>query len=375
MVNITAPDVVLATGVIVDASGRGLINGGGVGSSGAGGSFGGSGGQATCGDSSIPYYAADAVVGTVDVCDSLLVGSGGGNGGGRGGGGVWITGESVTIGGGILADGAASNNTSFGSGSGGSVCVKADSILVLGMISAQGGGSSETNSGAGGGGRVTLKYCDLYMTEFSHVDCHGGIGSSGCVNGGAGTRYDRQQCDGEDGDDDDAIHAVYILNKNVATQAMTLLDDKATLPDDVVLAELLISDSAIVGTRQLTVHSSDDSSVLTLSDGSLIVSAPDDITGFWSSDDSSTISLVVDSLTIDASSIVADELLVTANANVALNDVSSITVDRLSMDASDDIELNDASSIEFTELASIIASGSIWITVRFSIRASIHISL
>src|SRR3546814_13213147 len=76
-VNMTALQVSISTGAIVDVSGRGSTTGEGAGVDGAGGSFGGSGGLSGCGDSSAPFYAADGVVGDIDVWYSKLVGSGG----------------------------------------------------------------------------------------------------------------------------------------------------------------------------------------------------------------------------------------------------------------------------------------------------------
>ena len=321
----SAPSVTLGTGVVVDVSGRGSQSGEGAGSSGNGGTFGGSGGLASCADPSVPFYAADAVIGTVDICDSVVVGSGGGVNGGRGGGGVWITGDVVTIGGAILADGATSNaSSSSGSGSGGAVCVEADSLLLLGAISAHGAKSGSAAVGAGGGGRVTLKYCDLTVFQQSPVETYGGVGTDSCVTGGAGTRYDRQQCGG-----DAAIHVVSIDNNRASTLAMTPLDDTATLPAGVELSELSIFDGAVVATRQLTVHSANNSEAsgsLSVRGGSTVVSAPTSIGGSWSLPPNS-MSLVGDYFELLDSHLEAGKLSVESGTTVEIDETSSVTFD------------------------------------------------
>ena len=322
-INITALHVVISNQSTIDVSGRGSLLGVGAGSSGNGGTFGGSGGLASCADPSVPFYAADAVIGTVDICDSLLVGSGGGVNGGRGGGGVWITGEVVTIGGAILADGAASNGSSnSGSGSGGAVCVQADSLLLLGAISAHGANPGSAAVGAGGGGRVTLKYCDLTVFQQSPVETFGGVGTDSCLTGGAGTRYDRQQCG-----DDAAIHVVSVDNNRAATLAMTPLDDTATLPVGVELSELSIFDAAVVATRRLTVHSSNDSDAsgaLSVRGGSTVVAAPTSIDGSWSLPPNS-VSLLADYFELLDSHLEADKLSVESSTTVEIDETSSVT--------------------------------------------------
>lgn len=361
-VNMTAPEVVIGTSAVVDVSGRGSVGGVGAGAEGAGGSFGGSGGLPTCGDSSVPYYAADGVVGDIDVCDLLMVGSGGGAAGGRGGGGVWISGDSVTVGGAILADGGRSNTTGAGSGSGGAVCLQADSVVVLGKVSAVGGTSSSAGSGNGGGGRVTLKYCDLTEVDISHVDCHGGDDHGVCVNGGAGTRYDRQECS-----DDEASgvqHMVRIDNQKIETRALTLFDNEATVPPGVVLSELTIANSAAVGTRRLTVVAgASGTGLLELDDGCTLVAAPADVLGSWSSDDAETVAVTATDMRILGSEITSPNVVVHVAKDVEMV-ASHISSDDVVVEAANLIEMDGDSSISFSVAAVMDAGGELDVMVR-----------
>lgn len=246
--NISAATVETVAHSLIQVSGLGPVKGEGAGNIGAGGTFGGSGGRAVCGSSAAPYYVANEVVGTVDTCTSVLMGSGGGSeGAGRGGGGVSISGATVSLSGVITADGSSSTTANLGSGSGGGVCVQAQNLFVSGTINAR-GARSIGNSGAGGGGRVTLKYCDLDTTVSAKILYHGGDGDNVCMNGGAGTWYSHQQCD-------EAVLAdmVFIDNNAQPTRAMTPIGDHLAMPAGVTLSALTALKSAVVGTRRLTV--------------------------------------------------------------------------------------------------------------------------
>lgn len=338
-VNMTAPEVVIGTSAIVDVSGRGDVSGDGVGAGGAGGTFGGSGGLSECGETSAPYYAADSVIGDLDVCDSLTVGSGGGVNGGRGGGGVWIFSESIAVSGAILADGAGSNATAHGSGSGGAVCLSGDSLVLLGKVSAIGGTSTSTGSGNGGGGRVTLKYCDLLTADWAETDCHGGDDHGLCVNGGAGTRYDVLTCNGTA-----KAYTAHIDNAGIETQALTLLDDAAVVPAGVTLNEVTVSNSAALGTRQVTVKATENASgALQVSGGCVVVPVGDDVDGSWSSPDTTTVTLNAAEVVVRGTQVVSDNVQVTTTGKV---------------------ELDGASSIQFSGSVSVHAGGELNVLVR-----------
>ncbi len=81
--------------------------------------------------------------------------------GGSGGGAIIINASNtVTINGGIIADGTVGTNLSYdsGGGSGGSVNIFASTITGSGSITANGGNGATSNAGGGSGGRIALHY-------------------------------------------------------------------------------------------------------------------------------------------------------------------------------------------------------------------------
>ena len=153
----------------------------------SGGSYGGPGGV-------YGNYPVSAVYGSI--MSPNEPGSGGGaccNGypGGNGGGLVKIAAGSLTVDGGILADGgngSASGNAS-GGGSGGGVFINVSALVGVGAISAKGGGSP-LGVGAGGGGRIAIYY-NLMTLPTANVIVNGGTSSNAAFNGGTGTFYNQ----------------------------------------------------------------------------------------------------------------------------------------------------------------------------------------
>jgi hypothetical protein len=136
----------------IDVTGRGFAPQSGTGAGSAastGGSHGGFGGRQT----NLARIYGDYRMPT-------MLGSGGYGAtiGGRGGGAVRLEVDgTLTIDGGIVANGAGgTSTTNAGGGSGGSVLIDADRIDGTGQIQASGG--SAANDGAGGGGRIAVEY-------------------------------------------------------------------------------------------------------------------------------------------------------------------------------------------------------------------------
>jgi hypothetical protein len=252
---------------------------------------------------------------------------------------VWIFSKSIAVSGGILADGAGSNLASTGSGSGGAVCLSADSLVLMGEVSAIGGTSTGSGSGNGGGGRVSLKYCDLVVADWAETYWHGGGDHGVCVNGGAGTRYDVTTCNGTT-----KAYTVYIDNAGIETHALTLLDDAAVVPPGVTLNEVTVSNSAALGTRQVTVRATEETSgVLQVSGGCVVVPVGDDVGGSWSSPDTTTVTLSAAEVLVLGTQVLSDNVQVTATGKV---------------------ELDGASSIQFSGSVSVHAGGELDVLVR-----------
>jgi len=171
------------SGVAANARGYAAQTGPGGATSGGGASHGGVGGYGGA-----PVYGSFTEPGQF--------GSGGGNtpnsGGGAGGGRIRLTvGGTLTVAGGLSADGAV---TCGGGGAGGAIHVEAGSITGGGRIGAD--GSSCTSAiythGGGGGGRIALYYDTWSFT--GAVSAAGGPGSWSVLenNGGPGTVYRKQ---------------------------------------------------------------------------------------------------------------------------------------------------------------------------------------
>ncbi|MDX9971617.1 MAG: hypothetical protein RBU21_01365, partial [FCB group bacterium] len=150
----------------------------------SGGSYGGVGGYRDGGGTN-PVYGIPS--------RPIYLGSGGsigwyGERGGNGGGLVWLTADSVTIDGSILANGGTGGGSEAGSGSGGSVWIKAANVSGSGTIQANGG----TYQLGGGGGRICIEYGTLGgsghdFDGLRSVTVFGGIVSNQNYNGSAGT--------------------------------------------------------------------------------------------------------------------------------------------------------------------------------------------
>jgi hypothetical protein len=187
---ILAGDFVVATGSVVDLTGRGFPAGQGPGAGptvsccAAGGSHGGAGGRAEAGTFG-PTHGSPF--------QPISHGSGGGTAanygaGGAGGGALRITalGE-VCIDGRFEADGTPGLRYA-GGGAGGSLWIEARRLTGSGSISAN-GGLGEERGGGGGGGRIAL-HLDTYDFNGSLTACGAGSGDGGTV-GGAGTIHHR----------------------------------------------------------------------------------------------------------------------------------------------------------------------------------------
>jgi hypothetical protein len=189
----------------IDVTGKGYLggysggnnssNGRTIGNTTAGGSMMYSGGSYGALGGIYSSYAVNAVYG--NLTNPVEMGSGGGaccNGypGGNGGGLVKIMAGMLTVDGAILADGGTGSATgnASGSGSGGGVLIHVSALAGGGTISARGGASS-LGMGAGSGGRIAIYYDTLTLPAASILASggKGGNGSTGAINGGAGTIY------------------------------------------------------------------------------------------------------------------------------------------------------------------------------------------
>lgn len=223
--------------------------------------------------------------------------------------------------------------------------MSAESVVLMGKVSATGGTSLATSSGNGGGGRVTLKYCSLVESDWAETDCHGGDDHGACMNGGAGTRYDLQTCG-----NGTEVHKVVIDNQGVETHALTLLDNDVGLPSGVVLNEVKVTQSAALGTRQLSVVATEGASgSLEVSGGCVVVPVGDEVAGAWSSDDDEAVTLAGAEVHVKGSQIVAGSVFVSAADVVEVDGGSSIAfVDAVAVHAGG--ELNVMVSVDGCDL-------------------------
>jgi hypothetical protein len=177
-----AGDAEIVRGSSVSANARGYPSqsGPGAGVSGIGASHGGVGGNGGA-----PVY------GSVQAPDRF--GSGGGNtpgnSGGAGGGRIRLSVVgTLTVAGGLTADGAV---TCGGGGSGGSIHIEAGSVTGGGRVSADGSSCTSPiyTHGGGGGGRIAIYYGAWTYT--GALSAAGGPGTSSLIqnNGGPGTVY------------------------------------------------------------------------------------------------------------------------------------------------------------------------------------------
>ena len=105
-----------------------------------------------------------------------------------GGGLVKITTGTLSLAGGILADGG--TTVYAGAGSGGGILINAGAVSGTGTISARGGSATaNTNYGAGGGGRIAVYYTTNTLS-IDNILASGGKSGDGSIasrNGGNGT--------------------------------------------------------------------------------------------------------------------------------------------------------------------------------------------
>ncbi len=146
----------------------------------AGGSHGGLGGTGDAEGNVTPIYG--------DYMNPDQPGAGGGvdsGSAGAGGGALRLITQSITVLGGVIADGAPGSRYG-GGGAGGSIWITADTISGSGQVSAR-GGSGGSQAGTGGGGRVAVHYG---TREGSVLDSITAISSTaGHSRGAAGTIY------------------------------------------------------------------------------------------------------------------------------------------------------------------------------------------
>ncbi len=155
-----------------------------------GGSYGGLGGNGSNGGAICSTYG--------EVTDPVDLGSGGGawdsNHPGGDGGGLMR----LTVGGALTNDGTISTNGGTpgsgklaGGGSGGGIYIQTGSLVGGGVISADGGNGGSYccvyQMGGGGGGRIAIYYTNHSYT--GTLSAHGGNGTQGGPNGGAGTIF------------------------------------------------------------------------------------------------------------------------------------------------------------------------------------------
>jgi hypothetical protein len=199
--NIDVQHLVIDSTSSIDVSGRGYLGGlqpgnpncegvtiGGLSGAGSysGGSYGGLGGQASTSLTNPAYGnpSAPVFLGSGGACGSYS------NIGGNGGGLVMINAAgSITVEGGILANGGSGQNYNAGSGSGGSINITTSLLQGTGVIQARGFAKEV----GGGGGRIAVVYDALGADDFAaltNIDAAGGAGSNS--RGSAGTVLLRQ---------------------------------------------------------------------------------------------------------------------------------------------------------------------------------------
>jgi hypothetical protein len=177
-------------GSVGGSSGGGNAGGGGGGYGGNGGN----GGSYEEGVGGSPYGNLGVNAGGDNYGTTLQGGSGGaggndefGGGGGGGGGAVEIGAlGSVNLAGFIYADGGSGGAEAGGGGAGGGVYVHGSSVSLTGGIDAQGGVGAEPGLyyGGGGGGRVMIfTSTGLFSGSMGNVNVSGGVGANAGASG------------------------------------------------------------------------------------------------------------------------------------------------------------------------------------------------
>lgn len=178
--------IAIASGAIVDLTGRGYDRtvGPGQGTDGStasGGGHGGVGGTSSIGG------AGGTTYGSAEFPTDL--GSGGGDdtnstGGSasQGGGSIRLVSPhgTLTIGANIVVDGAAGNLVDDGGGSGGSIFLLAGTITITANLKADGGAGASASAGCGGGGRIAVYTASLTYSSGTAT------AATGCAGARAG---------------------------------------------------------------------------------------------------------------------------------------------------------------------------------------------
>jgi hypothetical protein len=299
----------------------------------SGGSYGGLGGRLNTSSSVNAAYG--------DLMSPNETGSGGGVGtgyqpGGNGGGLILLKAGTLTLDGGIIAEGKGVD-TNGGGGSGGGI--RMDVVTLsggsTGRISAKGGSSAGTttnNVGAGGGGRIAVYYTDIsgYGGSISAAGGRSGDINATTKNGGAGTVYLKSSGQ-EHGD-------LVVNNNNMKTTNATPI----TTSDGTVFNSVEVEGGAVINMTGGFTSEHDvvvNDSQLTLMNSQLVTGAAMTVSG---------------DLTLDNSGLsVTDRLMV--SGEIALRNESTLshagatptTVSRLDIDAKD-ITIESGSKINVT---------------------------
>ena len=191
---ITAQNLTVEAGSVIDADGQGYLGGqnngqgqgpGSPSGGNAGATYAGIGGGGAWGDPNTTTYGS--------IFEPTDLGSGGGGydglgggTGGTGGGAIRLdVSGTLTLNGEITADGESIGTTrGEGGGSGGSIYVTTEVLTGAGTFSADGGSSLNNRGGGGGGGRVVVCYTDA--SGFTDSASSTATGGSGVNAGGVG---------------------------------------------------------------------------------------------------------------------------------------------------------------------------------------------
>ncbi|MHC4178875.1 MAG: hypothetical protein ACYSWU_15290, partial [Planctomycetota bacterium] len=183
-------DLVIHSGGLISANGKGYGSASGPGAGGSadtagGGGYGGTGGSSTSGAPGGPTYGS--------MTQPVDLGSGGGRdtdhsrSGGAGGGAIRLdVAGMLLVDGNLTARGRNGTGNEAGGGSGGSIYLTVGALAGEGVISADGGAGADPNhAGGGGGGRIAIYYTDA--TAFDLANNVSVAGGPGCQPGKPGS--------------------------------------------------------------------------------------------------------------------------------------------------------------------------------------------
>jgi len=198
--SITANEIFVASGAVINADKKGYLtsNGTGKGTNGVNGAGAGGAGYGNTGGNGESGISGGVAYGETDSLNPASLGSGGGFGdnytvapGGSGGGRLKLSANVITIDGIVSANGEAgykySSGYAGGAGSGGSIFISCDSLKGEGSIQAKGNdGANNTQADGGGsaGGRIAL--IRNVETFTGNVLVTHGIGPDNATDGGDG---------------------------------------------------------------------------------------------------------------------------------------------------------------------------------------------